>query len=150
MRSGARPAAPSRRWSRSNLLGIRASDLTPDLAGFDLGAFLGGLRLAPSIEVRHTVGLVDPITAGDQKPGERVNDGLPETLEEVVRHYRGRYYKLKVGGDVAADLERLTRIAAVLDRALPETIAPRSTATSSTRRRGHRRAVAAHARRRRR
>ena len=103
-----------------NLLGIRASDLTPDLAGFDIGAFLGGLRMAPSIEVRHTVGLVDPITAGDQKPGERVDDGLPETLEEVVRHYRGRYYKLKVGGNVAADLERLSGIAAVLDRALPE------------------------------
>jgi hypothetical protein len=76
--------------------------------------------MAPSIEVRHTVGLVDPITAGDQKPGERVDDGLPETLEEVVRHYRGRYYKLKVGGNVAADLERLSGIAAVLDRALPE------------------------------
>ena len=105
---------------------------TPDLAGFDIGAFLGGLRMAPSIEVRHTVGLVDPITAGDQKPGERVDDGLPETLEEVVRHYRGRYYKLKVGGNIAADLERLARIAAVLDRALPASIARRSTATSST------------------
>ncbi len=103
-----------------NLLGLRASDLTPDLVGFDIGAFLGGLRMAPSIEVRHTVGLVDPISAGDQKPGERVDDGLPETLEEVVRHYRGRYYKLKVGGNVAADLERLSGIAAVLDRALPE------------------------------
>ena len=32
------------------------------------------------------------------------------------RYYRGRYYKLKVAGDVAADLERLTRIARVLDR----------------------------------
>ncbi|MFL5182283.1 MAG: mandelate racemase, partial [Microvirga sp.] len=50
----------------------------------------------------------------------RVDDGLPETLEEVVRHYRGRYYKLKVGGNVAADLERLSGIAAVLDRVLPE------------------------------
>ena len=104
----------------ANLLGIRATDLTPDLASVDLGAFLGGLRMAPSIEVRHTVGLVDPITAADQKPEERVNDGLPETLEEVVRHYRGRYYKLKVGGNVEADLERLSRIAAVLDRELPE------------------------------
>jgi hypothetical protein len=104
----------------ANLLGIRATDLTPDLAGVDLGAFLGGLRMAPSIEVRHTVGLVDPIAAADQKPEERVNDGLPETLEEVVRHYRGRYYKLKVGGNVEADLERLSRIAAVLDRELPE------------------------------
>jgi hypothetical protein len=62
------------------------------------------------------VGLIDPIVASDQKPGERVNDGLPETLEEVVRHYGTRYYKLKVGGDVAADLDRLQRIAAVLDR----------------------------------
>ncbi|HZB37317.1 MAG TPA: mandelate racemase [Beijerinckiaceae bacterium] len=103
-----------------NLLGIGATDLTPDLAGFDIAAFLGGLRMAPSIEVRHTVGLVDPITAEDQKPEERVNDGLPETLEEVVRCYRGRYYKLKVGGDVAADLARLTRIASVLDRDLPD------------------------------
>jgi hypothetical protein len=60
---------------------------------------------------------VDPIATADQKPGERVNDGLPETLEEVVAHYRARYYKLKVGGDIAADLDRLVRIAAVLDRA---------------------------------
>jgi hypothetical protein len=32
-----------------------------------------------------------------------------------VSYYRGRYYKLKVGGDIKADLERLSRIAAVLD-----------------------------------
>jgi hypothetical protein len=51
---------------------------------------------------------------------ERINDGLPETLEEVVSYYRGRYYKLKVAGDIAADLDRLTRIAFVLDHRLPE------------------------------
>ncbi len=101
---------------RHNLAGIRQTGLTPDLAGHDLDAFLGALRHQPGIEVRHTVGLVDPLTAADQKPGERVDDGLPETLEEVVRHYRGRYYKLKVGGDVKADLDRLSRIAAILDR----------------------------------
>jgi len=66
--------------------------------------------------VRHTVGLLDPIVAADQAPAERVDDGLPETLEEVVRHYRGRYYKLKVAGNIEADLARLTQIAAVLDR----------------------------------
>jgi hypothetical protein len=103
-----------------NLAGIRVTDLTPDLAGFDIDAFLAGLRMAGSIEVRHTVGLVDPITMADQRPGDRVDDGLPETLEEVVRHYRGRSYKLKVGGNVAADLDRLSGIAAVLDRELPE------------------------------
>src|SRR5205085_8009454 len=46
----------------------------------------------------------------------RVGDGLPETLEEVVRAYGHRYFKLKVSGKVDADLERLQAIASVLDR----------------------------------
>ncbi len=100
-----------------NVAGLAITELTPDLAGFDLSRFLADLRARPAIAVRHTVGLLDPIVAADQKPGERVNDGLPETLEEVVAHYRTRYFKLKVGGDIAADLDRLARIAAVLDRA---------------------------------
>jgi hypothetical protein len=100
-----------------NVPGIAAAgDLAPDLHGYDLPRFLGGLRPGRTIAARHTVGLLDPIVAADQKPGDRVNDGLPETLEEVVRAYRLRYFKLKVGGNIAADLDRLTRIAAVLDR----------------------------------
>ncbi len=101
---------------RHNLAGIARTALTPDLAGFDLAAFLAELHPGASIAVRHTVGLADPITATDQSVSERVDDGLPETLEEVVRHYRGRFYKLKVSGSIGADLDRLTRIAAVLDR----------------------------------
>jgi len=103
---------------RRNLPGIAATELTPDLADFDLSGFLGALEPGRDIAVRHTVGLVDPIVASDQAAGERVDDGLPETLEEVTRCYRGRYYKLKVAGDVAADLDRLMRIARVLDREL--------------------------------
>ena len=101
---------------RANLPGMAVTSLTPDLDGFNLPAFLSRLRPGEGIGVRHTVGLVDPIVASDQQPGQRVNDGLPETLEEVARFYRGRFYKLKVGGNVAADLDRLTRIASVLDR----------------------------------
>jgi L-alanine-DL-glutamate epimerase-like enolase superfamily enzyme len=44
-----------------------------------------------------------------------VNDGLPQTLAEVVARYGHRYFKLKVGGDVPADVERLAAIASVLD-----------------------------------
>ena len=82
--------------------------------GMDLGAFFGTLRPRAAVAVRHTVGLVDPITAADQ--AERVNDGLPETLEEVIARYRHRYFKLKVAGDARADVERLAAIAAVLER----------------------------------
>ncbi len=99
----------------ANVPGIAATDLTPDVEAGHLAGFLAGLRPRPSIDLRHTVGLVDPLTKAERPESERVNDGLPETLEEVVSYYRGRYYKLKVGGDVRADLDRLTRIASVLD-----------------------------------
>ena len=101
---------------RANLPGVDTS-LTADLGEFDVAGFLGSLAPAAMIAARHTVGLVDPITAADQR--ERVGDGLPETLEEVVARYGHRYFKLKVGGDVPADLARLGAIAGVLDRSNP-------------------------------
>ena len=98
-----------------NVPGIAVTELTPDIEGPQLSAFLAGLAPQAGIDLRHTVGLVDPITSADRPASERVDDGLPETLQEVVSFYRGRYYKLKVGGDIEADLDRLSRIASVLD-----------------------------------
>jgi enolase-like protein len=82
--------------------------------GIDLPSFLAGLKPLWRIAARHTVGLVDPITASDIQ--KRVDDGLPETLEEVVARYGHRWFKLKVGGNANADVERLAAIASVLDR----------------------------------
>lgn len=101
---------------RANLPGMAPAALLPEFAGFDFDAFLASLQPAATVHARHTVGLVDPITAADQAPGSRVADGLPETLEEVVAAYGHTYFKLKVGGHVAADLARLRAIASVLDR----------------------------------
>ncbi len=101
---------------QTNLPGMRPHAIAPDLAGFEFTAFLKTLTPAQTIDARHTVGLVDPLVASDQKPGDRVNDGLPETLEEVIAAYGHRYFKLKVGGDMRADIDRLCRIAAVIER----------------------------------
>lgn len=98
----------------TNLPGIAPGDVLPEFTGFDMDGFLASLQPLPRLHARHTVGLVDPITAADR--WERVGDGLPETLEEVVGTYGHTYFKLKVGGDVDADVARLTAIAAVLDR----------------------------------
>ena len=98
---------------QGNLAGM--GDGHPQFAGHDFGSFLSALRPADRIHARHTVGLVDAITQADQ--AERVADGLPETLEEVVQAYGHRYFKLKVSGNVDADLDRLQAIASVLDRA---------------------------------
>jgi L-alanine-DL-glutamate epimerase-like enolase superfamily enzyme len=97
---------------RANLAGIGPA--RREFAGFDFDAFLASLKPADAIEARHTVGMVDAITAADLK--ERVNDGLPETLEEVIAAWGHRYFKLKVGGNLPADVARLQAIASVLDR----------------------------------
>lgn len=97
---------------RSNRVGLGADH--EQFAGFDFTHFLDSLQPAQTIEARHTVGLVDSITRADVQSA--VNDGLPETLDEVVRQYGHRYFKLKVSGQLQSDLERLTAIAAILDR----------------------------------
>ena len=99
---------------RANRLGLDATT-AHDLAGFDFGTFLCGLRPAPSIHARHTVGLLDALTRAETM-SRRLDDGLPESLEETVATYGHRYFKLKVAGSIDADLHRLADIASVLDR----------------------------------
>jgi hypothetical protein len=96
---------------QGNFAGLAPGELAPDLAGFDIDAFLARLQPAATIAARHTVGLVD-VVAGHPR---QVNDGLPESLEEVVAAYGHTWFKLKVGGKVDEDVARLTEIAAVLD-----------------------------------
>jgi hypothetical protein len=97
-----------------NLPAISAPGWQADLFAFDMDEFLAGLRPRKTIAARHTVGLVDPITAQDKRAA--LDDGLPETLEEVIQRYGHRWFKLKVSGELAADLDRLAAIASVLDR----------------------------------
>ncbi|HWV90108.1 MAG TPA: enolase C-terminal domain-like protein [Burkholderiales bacterium] len=97
-------------------LGISFYDaIRKNIVALDLPSqFLETLKPASQIAARHTVGMVDPITALDNRTP--VKDGLPETLEEVIARYGHHWFKLKVGGDAKADVERLGAIAAVLDR----------------------------------
>jgi hypothetical protein len=99
---------------RANRLGIHTAP-APDLAGFALNEFLQSLHPAPTIAARHTVGLLDALTASDIADGQRLDDGLPETLEEVIAAYGHTYFKLKVSGQLEADLDRLRGIANVFD-----------------------------------
>ena len=103
---------------RLNRAGIEPHAVVPDLDDLDWGAFLAARQPLQRLAVRHTVGMLDPITAADQPPGTRVGDGLSEKLEEVAHTYGCRHWKIKLGGRLDADVERLTRIAGVL-HALP-------------------------------
>jgi hypothetical protein len=98
---------------KTNRLGLDARTAT-DLAGFNFDRLLDSLAPTPSIQARHTVGLIDPLTRAETQ-GARIEDGLPESLEEVIATYGHRYFKLKVGGKIDEDIARLRGIAAVLD-----------------------------------
>ncbi|MGH7333346.1 MAG: enolase C-terminal domain-like protein [Candidatus Rokuibacteriota bacterium] len=100
---------------REDVLGIRPQAVHRTLSHADL---LAWARRPPpaAIAVRHTVGLLDPIVAGDVPADGWLRDGLPQTLEECVQTHGLRHFKLKVGGHLEADVERLSRIAATLDR----------------------------------
>jgi hypothetical protein len=70
------------------------------------------LQAPASVWLRHTVGLADRIFASD--PGPSPADGLPETLEDAIARYGLRFLKIKLSGQLDADLERLARIASLL------------------------------------
>jgi hypothetical protein len=94
-------------------LGIDLGELCQELRGQEIAAFLPE-RPLERLHVRHTVGLLDPITAADR--AEAVDDGLPETLEDYLDRDSIAYLKIKVAGRLDEDIARLEAIAAVLDR----------------------------------
>lgn len=64
------------------------------------------------VVLRHTVGLADRLR--DDDPGTDPQDGLPATLAAAIRCHGLHHFKLKLSGRIDADVERLSRIAAVL------------------------------------
>jgi L-alanine-DL-glutamate epimerase-like enolase superfamily enzyme len=83
------------------------------------------LPAAPSetVGARHTVGLADPLRATEIPPADRLEDGLPQALDECIRAYGLRYFKIKLSGSEEVDITRLTAIAHVLETECPEDIA---------------------------
>ena len=94
-------------------LGIRLDRVFPELAGLTVGDVVPA-RPLDRVNIRHTVGLLDPIACADIGPGDRVDDGLPESLEEYLRVDGIRYLKIKVSGVLDDDLARLQAISDVI------------------------------------
>lgn len=100
---------------RGDATGFRPEALFPELSALTLAEALPPVSLK-RVALRHTVGMVDPIDDDDLPRDQRRNDGLPETLEDYLRDDSIRYLKIKVAGEQAADLDRLRRIAGLLER----------------------------------
>ncbi len=104
---------------RENLLGIDPGAIHGELEG---RAMADSIAPEPghSLYVRHTVGLGDPICDADIAAANRLNDGIPQSLEAWIRDAGVRYFKIKVGADIESDRARLLAIAGQLDEALPD------------------------------
>lgn len=102
---------------RTNALGIDLAAIHPELAGLAPADLLPPAPLR-SVIARHTVGMADPIVdgEGDHHP----NDGLPISLEAFIREQGLTHFKIKLGGDVGRDRERLHRLARVIENQAPD------------------------------
>jgi len=106
-------ASPFSRVLRSGELGTRLGDLHPELHDRQ-PAYLLPAEPLRCIIARHTVGLADPLTEADIDASERVNDGLPQSLEACIAAYGLTHFKVKLCGDAVKDAARLRGIAGLL------------------------------------
>lgn len=101
--------------ARHNLLGFCDTPLAQDMLGWDWANWLPQLRPLHSVQARHTIGLLDEIDELSY-----AEDGSPTSLRAAIERYGHRYFKIKLGGDPAADLKRLRAVLAVLKETVAE------------------------------
>lgn len=94
---------------RTGALGVRTEAIHPELHDFRFSP-----RPSARLQVRHTVGLGDPLTDSEV---ENAPDDLPVSLEASIRYYGLTHLKIKTRGDVDEDVERLRRILAIAHEA---------------------------------
>lgn len=99
--------------AKADGLGIDAGAVHPELAGRSVSAALPELPVT-TIGIRHTVGIYDPLTDEDWPAEQRLDDGLPETVQDYIRKQGIRYFKVKISGDAESDLRRLARLWEIL------------------------------------
>ncbi len=95
----------------SGALGLRLGAIHPELEQTTSTDYLPSEPLQ-TISVRHTVGLSDPLDASELT--DWTDDGLPADLESVITHYGIRFFKLKVGGNITDDVQRLSNIIRII------------------------------------
>lgn len=99
---------------RRNSLGMDLGAVYPELAGRTPDEYLPA-RPNETVAIRHTVGHSDPLWSADIPAERRLEDGLPQSLDEYIRIDGVRYFKVKLSGDVPVDHRRLRDVAAVID-----------------------------------
>ncbi len=102
---------------RANAFGVRFDAFNRQLKGVSPADVLPASPITVT-SVRHTVGLGDPLTRPQIPRDERCDDGLPQSLDDVIDTYGISYFKIKLFGEEDRDFDRLKQIAAIIENRL--------------------------------
>jgi len=98
---------------RQNRLSIELSAIRPELEGLEVANLLPTQPLS-QVQLRHTIGLSDPLTDADIEPSDKIEDGLPHSLISNIKSYGLNHFKIKLSGDANADKARMRALSALL------------------------------------
>ena len=99
----------------SGSLGFEASRIHSFLEGQSASSLLPKKPLA-RVQARHTVGLGDPLDSSQIDADDRIDDTLPQSLDQCIQAYGLRHFKIKINGDVEWDLYRLKNVAKCIEQ----------------------------------
>ena len=102
---------------RENAFGIEWGNLRSELTGKSPADLLPPPLKA--ITARHTVGMADPLLEEEILSEDRIEDGLPQSLEACIQFYGINELKIKVNGELNQDLERLNAIESLVSKLRP-------------------------------
>ena len=103
---------------RQNRLGFQPGKIHAELDQFQFSECLPKQPLN-QINIRHTVGLNDPLTTEDVAATARLDDGRPQTLEDYLSVDGITHFKIKISGSCENDLARLQQIWKVVEQSNP-------------------------------
>jgi hypothetical protein len=100
---------------KADAFGVKLGHIHPELEGTATRDWLPSIPL-PSVHCRHTVGLSDALLEADIPAAEKLDDGLPQSLEACIRRYGLSQFKLKFTSERTQSLPRLCRIVEIIAR----------------------------------
>ena len=99
----------------SGSLGFEPGRIHSCLEGQSASSLLPKTPLA-RVQARHTVGLGDPLDSSQIDADDRIDDTLPQSLDQCIQAYGLRHFKIKINGDIEWDLDRLKNVAKCIEQ----------------------------------
>ena len=99
----------------SGSLGFEPGRIHSCLEGQSASSLLPKTPLA-KVQARHTVGLGDPLDSNQIDADDRIDDTLPQSLDQCIQAYGLRHFKIKINGDIQWDLDRLRNVATCIEQ----------------------------------